>query len=175
METLPAPAERAPARGANIVRTPISVLVIGGIELALGALTVGLLLETQAFRSDAGLDYVAGFAYASSAALTAALALVGVALLSGVHTRLRRVQWSHIVLAVVGAATAFGNLLATQVHTWTTPLSCDGCDPGSLAPTANQIAASVVLDLAAAAAAALLPAIVLLLVRNRREHAATHS
>lgn len=171
METATAAAESARARGVSFIRTPISALVIGGVEVALGVLTVGLLLESQAFRSDAGLDYVAGFAYASSAALAATLVLLGVALFSSARTRLRRVFRAHIVLAAVAAATAFGNLLAMQVHVWTTPITCDGCDPSSIAPTANQIAASVVLDLAGGAAAALLPAIALLLVRNRRESA----
>lgn len=172
MDTTPAGAEGALTRGASLIRTPISVLVIASIEVALGVLTVGLLLQSQAFRSDAGLDYVAALAYASSAALAAALVLLGVALFSSVRTRLQRVHRAHIVLAAVGAVAAFGNLLALQVHTWTTPVTCDGCDALGVAPTANQIAASVALDLAAGAAAALLPAIALLLIRNRREKAA---
>ena len=172
MGIAPAPAEGAPARAPGFIRTPISVLVIGSIEVALGVLTVGLLLQSQAFRSDAGLDYLAAFAYASSAALAAAVVLLGVALLSSARTRLKMVFRAHIVFASAGAAAAFGNLLAMQVHTWTTTIACDGCDATSFAPTANQIAASLVLDLAAGAAAALLPAIALLLVRNRRETAA---
>ena len=172
MDSTSATASGALARGPRLIRTPVSVLVIGGIEVALGVLTIGLLLESQAFRSDGGLDYVAGFAYASSAVLAATLVLLGVALCSSVRTRLRRVFLAHSAFAVVAAATAFGNLLAMQVHTWTTPITCDGCDASNLAPTVNQIAASVVLDLAAGAAAALLPVIAVLLVRNRRETAA---
>lgn len=172
METAPAPPVGAPARAPSVIRIPTSVLVIASIELAAGALAVGLLLQTQAFRSDSGLDYLAGFAYASSAALAAALVVLGVALFSSVRTRLRRVFRAHIVFAAVAAAAAFGNLLAMQVNAWTTTIACDGCDASSIAPTANQIAASVVVDLAAAAAAALLPAIALLAVRNRRETAA---
>ena len=173
METAPAvAAEDVRARGPGFIRTPISVLVIGGVEMALGVLAVGLVLESQAFRSDAGLDYVTGFAYASSAALAATLVLLAVALFSSARTRLNRVFRANMVFAGVAAAAAFGNLLAMQVHVWTTPITCDGCDAVSLAPTANQIAASVVLDLAAGAAASLLPTIALLLVRNRREAAA---
>lgn len=172
MDTAPAGADGPLTRGASLIRTPISVLVIAGVEVALGVLAIGLVLQSQAFRADAGLDYVAGFAYASSAALVAALVLLGVALFSSVRTRLHRVFRAHIVVATVAAAAAFGNLLAMQVHTWTTPITCDGCDAISFAPTANQIAASVALDLAAGAAAALLPGIALLLVRNRREAAA---
>ena len=56
METATAASEGARARGPSFIRTPISVLVLGGVEIALGVLTVGLLLESQAFRSDAGLD-----------------------------------------------------------------------------------------------------------------------
>ena len=171
METAPAATEGARARGPSFIRTPISVLVIGGVEIALGVLTVGLLLESQAFRSDAGLDYVAGYAYASSAALAATLVPLGLALFSSVSTRLRRVFLAHTVFAVVAAAAVIGNLLAMQVHTWTTTITCGGCDAAGFAPTANQIAASVVMDLAAGAAAALLPVIALLLVRNRREAA----
>ena len=139
--------------------------------MALGVLAVGLVLESQASRSDAGLDYVAGFAYASSAALAATLVLLGIALFSSATTRLRRVFRANMVVAAVAAAAAFGSLLAMQVYTWTTPITCDGCDAVSLAPTANQIAASVVLDLAAGAGAVLLPVIALLLIRNRREAA----
>ena len=171
MEATSAAAESAVAGPPRFIRTPISVLVLGGVELALGVLAVGLFLETQAFRSDASLDYVAGFAYASSAALAATLVLLGVALFSSARTRLRRMFLANTVFAVVAAAAVFGNLLAMQVHNWTTTITCDGCDATSFAPTANQIAASVVLDLAAGAAAALLPAIALLLVRNRREKA----
>lgn len=171
METTSAAAESAAAGPPRFIRTPISVLVLGGVEVALGVLAVGLFLESQAFGSDAALDYVAGFAYASSAALAATLVLLGVALFSPVRTRLRRMFLANTVFAVVAAAAVFGNLLAMQVHNWTTTITCDGCDATSLAPTANQIAASVVLDLAAGAAAALLPAIALLLVRNRREKA----
>lgn len=171
METAPA-VQAVLGRAPTFIRTPISVLVIGGVEVALGVLSVGLLLQSQAFRSDAGLDYVAGFAYASSAALAAAVVLLGVALFSPVRTRLRRVHRADIVVAAVAAAAAFGNLLAMQVHDWTTVVTCDGCGPLNMAPTANQIAASVALDLAAGAAAALLPAIALLIVRNRREAAA---
>ena len=170
MEATPGAATGAVARGSGLIRTPVSVLVIGGIEVALGVLTVGLLLESQAFRSGGGLDYVAGFAYASSAVLAATLVLLGIALCSSMRTRLRRMFLAHSAFAVVAAVTAFGNLLAMQVHTWTTPITCDGCD-ASVAPTANQIAASVALDLAAGAAAALLPVIALLIVRNRRETA----
>lgn len=171
METTPVAAEGALAGTPRFIRTPISVLVIGGVEVALGVLTIGLVLESQAVRSDGGLDYVAGFAYASSAALAATLVLLGVALFSSVRSRMRRVLRANTLLAVVAAAAVFGNLLAMQVQNWTTPITCDGCDATSLAPTANQIVASVVLDLAAGGAAALLPAIALLLVRNRREKA----
>ncbi len=172
MVTPSAPAGTAGAGVASVVKTPIAVLIISCVELALGVLGVGFILEAQAWRSDLGIDYVMRFGYASSGALLVTLGLLAVALLSSPNTRLRRLFRTHIVFGGVAAAAAIGNALVAQVHAWTTPFTCDGCDLSySVGPTVNQIVASVALDLGAGAAAVLLPAIALLLMRNRREAA----
>ncbi|MBV8527855.1 MAG: hypothetical protein JOZ75_06040 [Candidatus Dormibacteraeota bacterium] len=169
MTSPPVQAGSGAARSATFIKTPIAVVVLAGVVLALGALAVGLVLEAQAARSDAGLDYVAVVAYASCAALTAALVLLGRALFSSPHARVQRLFRADSVLAIIAAAATIGNLLVMQIHDWTTTITCDGCDAITMTPTPNQIAASVALDLGAGAVAALLPMIAILVLRHRRE------
>ena len=156
----------------SVVKTPVAVLVIASVEIALGVLFVGAVLEAHASRFDTSVDYVSVFGYASSAVMLAAVGFVAVALFSAQAVRLRRLLRAHIGLVVAAVGTTVGNLLVMQVSNWTTTFTCDGCGvSASSGPTVNEIVASVALDLGAGALAVLLPAIALLLMRNRREAA----
>lgn len=59
-------------RVTSFVKTPIAVLVIASVEIALGVLFVGLILDAQAVLSGTTIDYVSVFGFASSAAVLAA-------------------------------------------------------------------------------------------------------
>jgi hypothetical protein len=154
------------------VRGPISVLVISVIEIALGLLAIGLVLESQANSFNPAPVYLSIYAYASALFLAAALALLAAALLSSPPTRLQRSARATAYVAGAAFAMAAGYSILEQVYAWTTPVTCDGCPTLSTAPTVNQIVASVVLDIGGGALAALLPVVVLVLLRNRREAAA---
>ena|SRR5215471_15169263 len=161
------------ARSSRPAKAPLAALIIAGVEVALGAVTIGLVLQSAGWR-DSVDDYIALVAYGSSALLAAAAGFVTVALLSAPAARQRRLLRSHVSFAAAAFATTVANLVAWQVDGWTTTLSCDGCDASmSVGPTAQHIAATLVLDLGAGLVSVLLPVIVLLLLRNRREAAAT--
>lgn len=154
--------------GVNRVKTPISVLVISIIEIALGLLAIGLVLDSEANGFIQAPVYLSIYSYASALLLAAALGLLVAALLSSPATRLLRLGRATMYVAVAAFVMTSGYALLEQLVTWTTPVMCDGCGlPQS--PTVNQMAASVVLDIGGGALAALLPSIVLVVLRFRGE------
>jgi hypothetical protein len=154
-------------------KTPVGVLVISIVEIVLGLLAIGLVLESQATTSDPTPVYLSTYAYASALFLAAALALLAVALLSSPARRLRQLVRANIWVASAAFVMTAGYSILAEVHTWTTPINCAGCGTVTMTntPTVNQVVASVVLDIGGGALAALLPIVVLMLLRNRREAA----
>lgn len=153
------------------VKTPISAVVISSVEIVLGFLTIGLVLESQADSFPGATLYLSLFGYASGLCLAASLVYLAFALLSAPTIRLRRVRQANVCVGVSAFVMTVGSSILAQVNVWTTPLpSCPGCDPSlSLAPTVNQVVASVVLDIGGGALAALLAVVVLVLLRSRTE------
>lgn len=150
------------------VKTPISVLVISIVEIALGLLAIGLVLESQANGFNQAPIYLSIYSYASALFLAIALGLLVAALLSAPATRLLRLGRATMYVAAAAFVMTAGYSILEQVVAWTTPFMCDGCGlPQS--PTVNQVVASVVLDISGGALAALLPSIVLVVLRYRRE------
>jgi hypothetical protein len=150
------------------VKIPISVLVISIIEIALGLLAIGLVLESQANGFNQAPLYLSIYSYASAIFLATALGLLVAALLSSPATRLLRLGRATIFVAAAAFVMTAGYSILDQVVAWTTPFMCDGC-PLPQPPTVNQVVASVVLDVGGGALAALLPCIVLVVLRYRRE------
>ena len=150
-------------------KTPTSVLVISIIEMALGLLAIGLVLESQANTFSPAPAYLSIYGYASALFLAVALGLLAAALLSSPSTRLLRMARATICVAAAAFVMTAGYSILEQVFAWTTPVTCDGCSSVTFAPTANQVVASAVLDIGGGFLAALLPLVVLVLLRNRRE------
>jgi hypothetical protein len=151
------------------------------VEIVLGALLIGGILESQASWEDfvspvGGTAYNAGapayltlWAWGAGLLLAAALGYALYGVLAGPARRLAVMRSSQLSVAVAAILLVTGYLLAGQVTQWTAGCPAVCPSPG---PTANTVASSIALDLGAGLAAALLPGTLWIWCRSRREEAA---
>jgi hypothetical protein len=151
------------------VRTQMSVQVLAVIEVVLGALAIGLVLQGQASAFQPEL-YWTIYAYASSFVLAATLVMLVLALLANWTVRARKLLNANVAVAAAAFLMTAGTALTAQIASWST-IACAGCGP-VIHPSTNQVFASIVLDLAGGLFAALLPMISFILLRNRFQSAA---
>jgi hypothetical protein len=151
------------------VRTQMSVQVLAVIEVVIGALAIGLVLQGQASAFQPQL-YWTIYAYASSLVLATTLVMLVLALLSKWTVRARKLLTANIAVAAAAFAMTAGTALTAQIASWST-IACADCGP-IIHPTTNQVFASIVLDGAGGLFAALLPMISFILLRHRFQSAA---
>ena len=150
------------------VRTQMSVQVLAVIEIVLGALAIGIVLQGQASAFQPEL-YWTIYAYASSLVLATTLVMLVLALLANWDVRAHRLLRANVAVAAAAFIMTTGTALTEQIASWSS-IACDGCGP-IIHPTANQVFASIVLDGAGGLFAALLPMISFILLRNRFQSA----
>ncbi len=151
------------------VRTQMSVQVLAVIEVVLGALAIGLVLQAQASAFQPEV-YWTIYSYASALLLATTLVMLTLALLSNWTVRARKLLTANVAVAVAAFVMTAGTALTSQIAGWST-IACADCGP-IIHPSANQVFASIVLDGAGGLFAALLPMISFILLRNRFQSAA---
>jgi len=121
-------------------------------------LGIGLVLQAEAGRFPPQQLYSVFYAYVTAALLVVALAMLGRALFSTSARRPRSVLRATLWVVITSFFMTAGYALVSEAAGWS-----------FLLPSANQIAASVVLDLGGGALAALIPAISYALLRRHLE------